>query len=148
LAHARAPLLQFLKRGYLGFSKSIKGRIKMKQFLSVLLAAFFLTACGQTEFSGDGSSEGVGAKGVVSEVNPEGAPPANEAIGDLEQAAKYECGCDKKGGSKKVAVCHVPEGNPENRHTLCLPQSAIDAHLAQHDASIAGGDEDYLGECK
>ena len=45
-------------------------------------------------------------------------------------------------------IQYVPEGNPDARHTLCLPQPAIDAHSREHDASAAAGDEDYLGECK
>ena len=39
----------------------------------------------------------------------------------------------------KIAVCHLPPGNVENEHTLCLPQPAIKAHLAHGD---------YLGVCK
>ncbi len=42
----------------------------------------------------------------------------------------------KKG--KKVTVCHLPPGNVENEHTLCLPDEAIPAHLAHGD---------YLGVC-
>lgn len=42
----------------------------------------------------------------------------------------------KKG--KKVTVCHLPPGNVENEHTLCLPEEAIPAHLAHGD---------YLGVC-
>ncbi len=42
----------------------------------------------------------------------------------------------KKG--KKVAICHLPPGNVENEHTLCLPDEAIPAHLAHGD---------YLGVC-
>jgi len=49
----------------------------------------------------------------------------------------------KKGGSSsssssKVAVCHIPPGNPSARKTLYLPPTAVPAHLAHGD---------YLGTC-
>lgn len=30
----------------------------------------------------------------------------------------------------KVAVCHVPPGNPANAHTICISANAVPAHLA------------------
>lgn len=44
--------------------------------------------------------------------------------------------CDKK---KKVAICHLPSKDNEKAITLCLPESAIKAHLDHGD---------YLGNCK
>lgn len=111
----------------------------MGRILFVLVSALFFMGCGATEFSGKISPE-YGSTG--SETNPEGSPPASEVVINPSEGAKYDC------GNKKIAICHVPEGNPDNRHTLCLPQPAIEAHLAQHDASVAADDEDYLGECK
>ena len=51
----------------------------------------------------------------------------------------------------KVPVCHVPPGNPDNRHTISVDESALRAHLAHgdhrgecHDGhwSYDGGEED------
>ena len=39
----------------------------------------------------------------------------------------------------KVLICHLPPGNPENAHTLCVGSPAVDAHLKHHG--------DNLGEC-
>ena len=47
---------------------------------------------------------------------------------------------DDDGTCRKNLLCHVPPGNPENKHTLCLPSPAIRAHLKQHTG-------DYLGAC-
>lgn len=44
--------------------------------------------------------------------------------------------CGKKGD--KVLVCHIPPGNPENAHTICISENAVPAHLEHGD---------YLGEC-
>jgi hypothetical protein len=41
--------------------------------------------------------------------------------------------------SDDVTVCHVPPGNPGNRHTIHISESAVETHLKRHD--------DYLGEC-
>lgn len=40
--------------------------------------------------------------------------------------------------NKKVSICHVPPGNPEDAHTLSVASAAVDAHLAHGDS---------LGEC-
>jgi len=42
--------------------------------------------------------------------------------------------------NEKVALCHVPPGNPENAHTIVIDQSGVDAHLTNHVG-------DHLGEC-
>jgi hypothetical protein len=44
------------------------------------------------------------------------------------------------GNTKKTTICHVPPGNPDNAHTLCIGNAAVRAHLRNHD--------DYLGPCK
>jgi len=36
-----------------------------------------------------------------------------------------DCGCP----GNKIAVLHVPPGNPENAHKLCIPEPALNAHL-------------------
>ncbi len=38
----------------------------------------------------------------------------------------------------KVAICHVPPGNPANSHTISVSQNAVQAHLNHGD---------FLGEC-
>ena len=40
----------------------------------------------------------------------------------------------------KVAICHVPKGNPSNAHTIVVGEPATKAHVGRH-----GGD--YLGPC-
>jgi|GEM_PF-4780318 len=42
--------------------------------------------------------------------------------------------------AKKISICHVPPGNPENKHTIHIGISAWPAHRDNH-----GGD--YLGSC-
>lgn len=31
--------------------------------------------------------------------------------------------------NKKILVCHTPDGNPNNAHTICIAESALQAHL-------------------
>jgi len=40
--------------------------------------------------------------------------------------------------SKKIEICHVPPGNPDNVHTLSISVNAMKAHLAHGD---------YIDEC-
>ena len=36
-------------------------------------------------------------------------------------------------GEAKVAVCHIPPGNPANKHTIHVGPAAVNAHLAHGD---------------
>ena len=48
-------------------------------------------------------------------------------------------------GTEKVAVCHIPPGNPANAHTIVVGAPAVAAHLRHGDrleACDAGGDDD------
>lgn len=38
----------------------------------------------------------------------------------------------------KTTVCHIPPGNPANRHTICIGTPGVPAHLAHGD---------FLGSC-
>ena len=38
----------------------------------------------------------------------------------------------------KVTICHIPPGNPANRHTIVVGEAAVSAHLAHGD---------HLGAC-
>ncbi len=51
--------------------------------------------------------------------------------------ADARCGTDKR----KINICHVPDGNPNNRQTICIAPSAVAAHLANHPG-------DCLGTCR
>jgi len=45
------------------------------------------------------------------------------------------------GNGKKILVCHIPPGNPENPQTICISPEALPAHLAHGDcvgACISG----------
>lgn len=44
-----------------------------------------------------------------------------------------------KGKDKKVVICHVPPGNPDNAHTIEVAESAVAAHLDHGDS---------LGSCE
>ena len=46
--------------------------------------------------------------------------------------------CGRAGNNPKIAVCHVPPGNPSNAHTICIAYPAVNAHLNHGD---------YLGVC-
>lgn len=50
---------------------------------------------------------------------------------------------------EKIAVCHIPPGNPDNAHTIVISINALHAHLA-HGDSIGGcseqGDDGPVGD--
>jgi hypothetical protein len=58
--------------------------------------------------------------------------------------ANGQLGCENP---KKVLVCHIPPGNPENAHTICVGAAAVKAHEKNHgdgQGACAGepGDDD------
>jgi hypothetical protein len=40
-------------------------------------------------------------------------------------------------GPASVPICHVPPGNPRNRHTIFVGEAAVPAHLAHGDTEGA-----------
>ena len=46
--------------------------------------------------------------------------------------------CSNNPRKKKIYVCHVPPGNPDNSQTLCIAENAVQAHLNHGD---------WLGPC-
>lgn len=97
--------------------------------ISLLLLCFGFIACSQASFENQPSQ-------VLSpRVN------VDEGANDAEVLAQCECG----EGGRKVRICHVPQGNPANAHTICISPNALKAHIDHH---IAGsGEEDYMGAC-
>ena len=76
----------------------------------------------------------------------ESALPAHLAHGDTEGACEGDAPDEEvPGGDEgeeetegtKVAVCHVPPGNPEHPHTIEVDDSAVPAHLAHGDTEGA-----------
>lgn len=64
-----------------------------------------------------------------------GAPAAADSLDTQTQPA----GNGGNGaGEEKVAICHIPPGNPANAHTIVVGAPAVPAHLAHGD---------YLGAC-
>jgi len=57
---------------------------------------------------------------------------------DLRSLTKSDHDDDDDDGGK-VAICHIPPGNPDNAHTITVAAPAADAHLAHGD---------YLGACE
>jgi hypothetical protein len=45
-----------------------------------------------------------------------------------------------KGGQAKVTQCHIPPGNPENRHEVTTGEPSVAAHIRNHG--------DYIGPCQ
>jgi hypothetical protein len=68
------------------------------------------------------------------------AVPAQTAVRVSKELSGHGGGCPPGGVCKKdkVAICHIPPGNPGNAHTICIAPSAVPAHLAHGD---------YCGPC-
>jgi hypothetical protein len=61
----------------------------------------------------------------------------NDGIADCSQLLNYnEYDSDWYCGNNKILVCHIPSGNPENRHTICINKNALPAHFNNHGDNI------------
>lgn len=65
--------------------------------------------------------------------------PAAKPCSDKPGNGMSHDGMAPERGGGKVAVCHIPPGNPANAHTIVVGAAAVKAHLAHGD---------YLGVCK
>ena len=67
----------------------------------------------------------------------ESAWPAHQEHGDTLGACEEPSPPDDQ-YEDKVLICHIPPGNPDNRHTIRVSENAVPAHLAHGD---------FLGPC-
>ena len=65
------------------------------------------------------------------------AAPRSQQV--LDALCDISCGHN---GNKRL-ICHVPPGNPDNSHTLCVGANSLPAHLAPE----IGHDTDFCGPC-
>jgi hypothetical protein len=100
------------------------------------------TCTSYVQFLGDSDCDGVGdlcdqCPGGNDQIdnNNDGFPDC--AVFPGKANIPNEWYCNNK-CNQKILICHIPPGNPENRHTICVSINAVPAHLAHGD---------YLGPC-
>lgn len=50
---------------------------------------------------------------------------------------------------KKELICHIPPGNPDNAHTICVSRHAVETHQEHHGDLVGpceGGGDDGEGD--
>lgn len=67
--------------------------------------------------------------------------PAKKPCSDHAGKGKSHGGLGPKLRAGKVAVCHIPPGNPANEHTITIGEAAVNAHLAHGDHLGVCGEE-------
>ncbi len=65
--------------------------------------------------------------------------PTLYLTGSEERAREHEDGSYDCESPRKVLICHIPPGNPDNAHTICVGAPAVRAHEENHG--------DPIGEC-
>jgi hypothetical protein len=103
-----------------------------------VLCAIGLAACGSGSSSGSGASSGGSSDGTSNQVLISERPQLSAMESDPAVADPYAC------GTAGVLICHLPPGNPANRHSLCIGAPAVAHHIAEHHRGDLG---DYLGAC-
>ena len=90
----------------------------MKKHVWLLVLTFVALSCGKNTENSDVSFQTIPLE--VYAANPGAINPPTCQNGNM-------------------LVCHIPPGNPENKHEICIGQSAVPTHLTHHG--------DYLGVC-
>ncbi|MBS1961114.1 MAG: hypothetical protein JST04_02780 [Bdellovibrionales bacterium] len=114
--------------------------------LSGLMALPLLLAvgCSKAAFESNASESENLAQLESDSVRPE----TDEGCAAEESSPLEDCA---KPNSKKVLVCHVPPGNPDAKHTICISQQgAIHGHGLNLDDpyALGGHGGDRLGSCE
>jgi len=78
-------------------------------------------------------------------------------VGSIAFAGCLQLSTDSREGAidsaacngNKVEMCHVPPGNPDNAHTICIGAAAVDAHVGHgdHPGSCDEGDDPEPPAC-
>lgn len=73
--------------------------------------------------------------------------PTLYLTGTEEEAIQRDDGSFSCENPKKVLICHIPPGNPDNAHTICVGEPAVRAHQEHHGDPVGacgdtGGDID------
>jgi hypothetical protein len=95
------------------------------------------TRVGQIDtYSFDWSLIAKEVNGVTVKIDKNGDGVSERTVVQDNEITAQELGYTSNNeGEGKVAICHRPPGNPGNSHTLYLPASAIQAHLAHGDTA-------------
>ena len=92
----------------------------------ILLSALALAAPGSMSYAKDKNK------------NKDKSKSQNEQTDD-RGGRHHDDGRDDNGGGDKVTICHVPGGNPGNKHTITVGASAWEAHRSHGDTRGACG---------
>jgi len=130
----------------------VSGKIHGLILLIIFLLLFIMTGCAPSEFAftdqavaplSGADVPGVNVPGTDPVVNEPGRRHSvEEGLSDPELLSQYPCGED----GKKVLVCHLPPGNIEALHTICIGVPALAAHR-DHPHGMENGYPDILGSC-
>lgn len=130
----------------------VRGGTHMKGLVygCAIAIAFALAGCSEAQFSSVDPSNSAKADPIpVDEVPQENLDDYVEVY-QCDEHKKRTCNRhdseDKESvTAKKALVCHVPNGNPRNRHEICISANALKAHIDRHGRS---GSYDYFGPCR
>ncbi len=62
--------------------------------------------------------------------NNDDIPDCSQLLALGDYIDEWKCGKKKQ---KKILIVHIPSGNPENAHEICISYNALNAHLAHGD---------------
>jgi predicted cobalt transporter CbtA len=61
-------------------------------------------------------------------------------IGGLVVTVSQQAAFADPGGQPNITYCHIPPGNPDNRHEVTAGEPSVAAHIKNHG--------DYIGPCQ
>jgi hypothetical protein len=97
-------------------------------------AATFMTMFAAAHLLGCGNPPEVSADSAASSEALAALAACGLDDGTIERGAHLHA-CDPA-DAKKTTICHIPPGNPANAHTICVGNSAVPHHVANHGDTV------------
>ncbi|TAN65295.1 MAG: hypothetical protein EPN17_16925 [Methylobacter sp.] len=116
-----------------------------RKILSLTISAILTAGVAGYPMSSYAKDDGGDKKTKVEEKKKEDSSKAKPAVAHTDSNKRSATDSGNK-SHQKITICHVPPGNPEQKHTLHIAFSAWAAHKA-HTNDKGPDYVDYLGSC-
>jgi hypothetical protein len=101
-----------------------------------LVSTIALAAIGLAQFVGCGETDDAAAQAAALKAKKNREALKACGLDDGSLGADDQLHACEAGSTKKTTVCHIPPGNPDNAHTICIGNPAVSPHQHHHGDTI------------
>lgn len=124
-------------------SRGIGAKMKAQKYILISLFCLMIYGqnCGRAKFA-EKSGVSLSSASAASLSDPDGNfndVPGEPLCTQVENSNLEKASFLDQIANEPVTICHVPPGDPANRHNITIDMSALNTHINHHD--------DYIGDC-